>query len=335
MKLIVHPGFPKCGSTTIQNFLYAHAPKLLEEGIALPDQEFRSPSDVGYSLKPMGPALIFHYLAEGSSKFEYEQKLDQYIDSIRSNGAHQTVISAENLMNYGEGYDFALDQLLKRFKEVTFVIYVRKQDDFFLSSWVQWIYHQGIPFDSFVRERLASLYPNYDRLISRLQSRFPQSKIEVVPLVKEALAEGNLISDFMRRIGSRTKTDPESFTHSNRSLNPYICEVFSKLGCLQNEQFSNRLRVLLEKHSDDDFLFERHPEFANHETRRQILDAFEPSNRKLHAQWFPEIDFELAFRLDKPNSNKPATDLNAQLMRQDKLISFFARLNITLLSNME
>ncbi|MBK1879410.1 hypothetical protein [Pelagicoccus mobilis] len=335
MKLVIHPGFPKCGSSAIQTCLYDNWRTLRDEGIALPDKDFKSPYDSTYPDKALGPALLFHYLAEGSDPEEYRRQLDTFIESARSNKAHTVVVSAENLANFGPGYELALNELASRFQEIELVMYIRKQDDFFLSAWTQWIYHQGQSFDSFVEERLNSLYPNYDTNVERVLNSFPTCQAKVIPLVREALKGGSLIDDFLDKIGSKLTIEKQDYAATNRSLNPYLCEALSKVGRLQKEPFSNRLRVLLERYADEEILFRKHPEFASYSTRTRILDAFEPSNRSLHKRWFPEIDFDSVFSVDPSLQTIESEEPNIRRERQAEALQFFADLCVRLFSEVQ
>ncbi len=308
MKLILHPGFPKSGSSAIQQCLYRNWEQLLSEGYVLPDRAMNSPFQDCYRRERPGYPLGFlHAVSNGERVSEFCEKLDILRDSAEERGAKAVIITSENLVNEGEGYDLILKEAAERFSEVEVIAYMRRADDFYLSAWKQWGYHQGISFECFVDTRLGERYPNFWDNCCRLEQLLGVERVTLTTVCSVGLRGNPLVVDFLRKIGSELTVDADSFESLNRGLNPYLCEVLSQLGKLEAQPFSNRIKELLHNLSTNhELLYARCPEYGSQALRQRIMDTFEGENRKLHEKYFPDLDFGELFsvRIDSPTVSR-------------------------------
>ena len=131
LQVILHVGGSKCGSSAIQAHLKQNEVALSKAGVLIPgrDLDFVSPvtgeqiwmfenAAIGGDLKALG-ARVRALLAEAERK-----------------GAKTVIISAENICNHAHLAPM-LATVLKKYRTKV-ALYVRRQDDFLISSWQQW-----------------------------------------------------------------------------------------------------------------------------------------------------------------------------------------------------
>lgn len=100
IKLILHPGHGKCGSSSIQSFLYSNADTLKNMGVYLPDQTFRFFfEDQKASLKSGIPLWYFKELIDENKIASFELRLDKVLEKAKQSNCNTIIISAENLGN--------------------------------------------------------------------------------------------------------------------------------------------------------------------------------------------------------------------------------------------
>lgn len=97
--LILHPGFGKCGSTSIQNFIYRNGSLLKEHGIFIPDSKFQFDFESRRSpAQSTIPLWYFYDFLENRRPIALlEERLDSIITSIQDNYVKALLISSEIL----------------------------------------------------------------------------------------------------------------------------------------------------------------------------------------------------------------------------------------------
>lgn len=100
MKLILHPGHGKCGSSSIQTFLYSKISELNKLGIYLPDPNFRFSFEIEKSsLEKQTPLWYFKRLMDEDNMESFEERLNQVLEKAHKSNCKMILISAENLGN--------------------------------------------------------------------------------------------------------------------------------------------------------------------------------------------------------------------------------------------
>src|SRR3954447_8495158 len=153
IELILHPGHSKCGTTSIQSYLYNNMKLLEEQQTFLPDSRcqfsFESatePSEQNY------PLWYFESFILGETDLSlFERRMEEVLKRAVDTRCKRIVISSENLSNLHQKHTLDLHRVLAaRFPRVQVIYYIRRQDDWILSAWQQWGHKTGKPIDAWV-----------------------------------------------------------------------------------------------------------------------------------------------------------------------------------------
>ena len=211
MKLVLHIGMQKTGSSALQHFFHMNQEELRRRGIVYPRlSEF---SDIHF------PGVSYHncvsaFLGDFPSTFpslgpDGLERLLTYINNSEST----VLLSAEDFSRILDLRELA--NAFARFRP-RIVIYLREQ-----TAWVESMYNQRnkILFernsdllfkkDVLTHQRLFEFLKverytpllQYDKLLQRWSDVFEAENIIVRPFAKEEMIGGNLMTDFMASIG--------------------------------------------------------------------------------------------------------------------------------------
>ncbi len=134
MKLILHVGFPKCGSTSLQNSLFDNSGRLAETGI---------------SYMPRGSEFRNHHalavLSRSPNTYpEFKQQLICLLDSARASGMKAVLVSSEEFVysvesdSLANGFEAVLREAIDATSvEVEIVAIIRDPRKFFRSYMLQ------------------------------------------------------------------------------------------------------------------------------------------------------------------------------------------------------
>lgn len=294
MKLVLHPGHSKCGSTTIQKAIIKNRKLLESHGYVIPDPQMRTPGDEGFNPNGETPRAFFRHAMEQKDLEPLKAKLarikEKYVDSSQS-----VLISAENLVNQlGAASGLNIHRLLRdTFDSHEVIYYIRRQDQFIMSAWQQWGYKKGLSLQAFVEQALRGKNPNYRVIASAFSNLYGKSNVTVVPLLRDSLIEGDLVADFFARLGITSGVQKPADSIDNKSLNPYLCEALSKVNHIFRDIHDETIKLKLEKaFSHDEALYMRADGYMPSSMRRKICDAFFADNsfiterHSLGDRWF-------------------------------------------------
>jgi hypothetical protein len=233
-RIIIHAGFAKCGSSSIQAALFHNFARLQEDGLFLFGKELR----IAQTSADLGVPLWF--LEGAREKGEpLAERLSDEIESVRgANGNRIGILSAENLSRPQMAPLFAgLDQRL----EISLVFYVRPQREWIPSAWKQWDLKRGMSLSDFVSHCIRIRRPPFKLGIETWRSALPAAKLHVRFLIPELLIGGNPAADFFDLVGlSRDRYLIEEEPR-NPSLDYSILHVLSKNPHLFSSIHDNKL----------------------------------------------------------------------------------------------
>ena len=204
-------------------------------------------------------------------------------------------MSAENLSGL---LTRPIHELFSNYFNVRRVLYyIRRQDDFTLSAWQQWGHKTGRGFEEFCNKQLAGGYPNYIENAEMLKSYYGIDILNVAPFSNKSFHKGDLICDFLVRTGLDSIIQPEpAAIVENKSLNPLACDYLAQFPNVYRTMHDNLPKNNLEKYRNaEPWLFESRRGFLNNRKRKNILNRFESDNQKLHAEYFPSLNFDSLF----------------------------------------
>jgi hypothetical protein len=220
-RIIIHAGFAKCGSSSIQAALFHNFAKLQKDGFSIFDKELRiaaAPADLGVPL---------WFLEAAREKAEpLAQKLSDEIASVRGPNRNGVgILSAENLARPDMAPLFAgLDRQL----EVSVIFYVRPQLEWIPSAWKQWGLKKGLSLSNFVSHCIQIRRPPFKLGIETWRNVLPAAKVHVRFLIPELLIGGNPAQDFFHVAGLPLDNYDIGKEPRNPSLDFSILHVLSK-----------------------------------------------------------------------------------------------------------
>lgn len=269
MKIILHIGNYKTGTSALQNFLYKNRQKLMEYGIYYGNTWKVTNNHAGLALGILKEALEEYGLLNCCSDLEeLEENPDVTASKIRfiaeSRGAKTIIISHEgffgDLLQVSSGLDccpgrdnidvvnkFVRKRLKELFPEAEVVCYLRRQDLYIESMYMEYCkvpwrgYEVPVEFNRFMaRQRLCL---DYFREISGWKEAFRENVFFKV-YEKERLLNNDIIYDFLccfagLGIQDINKLDGSNISESNVSLSRDALE--HKLAYKINEPVLNYL----------------------------------------------------------------------------------------------
>lgn len=223
-KLIIHAGFAKAGSTTIQGALRRNMKELCASSIYVFGADLQLCMDGEWQGLP--PWALEAMRDTGGICEKVVEQVKE-CDGV-------AVLSAENLgTDRFPGFFKGMDSEI----EVEFICYFRPYHKVIPSSWQQWGTKTGTPLVDYLENCMNTGEPAYRRSLEAWRQALPRSKISVVPFVGSAMHKGNPASDFFSRIGF--SGDHERHAHSNASYDYSLMDLF----CRETDQLFFERRV--------------------------------------------------------------------------------------------
>ncbi|WP_404982858.1 hypothetical protein [Cobetia marina] len=281
MKLLLHPGHSKCGSTTIQKAIIKNRKLLEAHGYVIPDPQMRTRGDDGFNPNGETPRAFFRHAMEQKDLGPLKEKLAR-LKQKHGDSDSTVLISAENLVNQlGAASGLNIHRLLRdTFDSHEVIYYIRRQDQFIMSAWQQWGYKKGLSLQAFVEQALKTRNPNYRVIASAFSNLYGKTNVTVVPLLRGSLIEGDLVSDFFARLGICDKVQKPADSIDNKSLNPYLCEALSRVNHIFRDIHDESIKHQLEAHaSGHPGLYLRDDDYLSPESRARILEEYAKDNQ--------------------------------------------------------
>ncbi|MCT2541235.1 hypothetical protein [Sedimentimonas flavescens] len=253
MKLVIHVGPPKTGTTALQRALFGARTQLIEKGILYPDPKVRKAYNHGllcslfraYTEAPRGMRKHgeANYIRQGEGLSNEVRK------QVKQRAPKLLILSSEWFARLYEAND---PTKFMSFVEslgadsIDFVLYARRPSDFFLSASQQ-------------RLRAASIfepiYPwNLDKLIAGFEALASKHRVIVRPFDRKAMTGGSIMSDFAALYfpeAAELMTVPQTSRQSNESFSPETMVILQDFRRAffpdQEDVFNERTRKLMRR----------------------------------------------------------------------------------------
>lgn len=294
-ELIVHIGRPKVGSTALQGFLNQNRNALLERGVCYPKTGLYHGASHKFSLVFLPGLPDYPVVKDVNPKALYADLAEE----IRRSGASRAVISSEHFWLVKPTDPAAL---LKRDFDVRILVYLRRQDDVLVSSYVQEVRGgtQSLDrsMDAYLEDPGRLKLLDYDAVLGSWEKAFGRDRIQV--RLYEAIAPGQGIeADFLSALGLNAGGGFK-FGSGRKNTSPSL-DLLRLLeearrfpvGELSHRQLSGILtEVSAALEGDERFEPSR---LISDEQRRRVLDFFADSNARLFSRYdcdgarFPEF----------------------------------------------
>jgi len=235
MNVILHIGWHKTGSTSLQVFLWRNREKLAGTlGTYYPDEGLLTCAHhtVAWTFRkmsssPWGPVPL---IEGGGSTY-----VQRAVESARSRGCTRIIFSSEAFCNADlDTLRRLSDALGPVATSVQVVAYIRRQDLFMESIYNMdvkwWGTRVRADFDEYLARKPTG--PDYAEVLGRWASVFGRGSIVVRPYSRDALEGRDIRSDFCRAVGLDSPDLDMAEPESNRSLGPRTLETMRVLNNL-------------------------------------------------------------------------------------------------------
>jgi hypothetical protein len=286
MKIILHIGTHKTGTTALQDFFARNRRWLLKRGILYPSQYVRTQAH-----HPLPWALGVRH-AERDVSIEAGQIAQAVMREAEAAKVETILLSSEEFRGI---HDRTLGQLRALFPGATFqiVVYLRRQDEALASEYGQHVRMHSIRFSGTIYDFYLKTNPgrryNYLLLLNRWETVFGQNAITVRIYDRRRFPNGDIIADFLQAIGVTAQTSeagPQA--EINRSLPPLALEILRRANKHPlNVQSHHELMRLLENvfaTSADNY------DLISRRNRREIMLMFKDSNAAVAKRWLGQED---------------------------------------------
>ena len=329
MRVILHIGTEKTGTTAIQNFLHEDRKRLIERGFnpgcAIDPIFGRNNFALALAATPSpNPGLLKFRKTEFP---EYRNKVRSILKKTTTETASEKclVFSAEHLSSQLVSREdiLGLKSLFEDGAEFTIVCYIRPQHELLLGAQAESIkagrsnLRFNDPRGSAPDRRYGIIYYDYDRMLSLWEDVFGLEKMVVVPFEKETLVDADIVSDFAARV---LKVEPGPIASgaeqtANQRLSAEALFVLAKLN--ERDGAKTRENLALVSGLDDG----RRSVLIDPHVLREFVASFEESNRNVALRY---LGREALF--DHVSIESEHFDLSDRQRVEDALITFLQRM---------
>jgi hypothetical protein len=224
MRLVIHAGFGKCGSSAIQVALQNRCRELRQQSIFLFGKDLSIYKGEWPSGKP------FWKVAETLRDARNDQTLAPRIVSNMQRSAATApnatfILSSEGLGNPGKAnllrtVDDAID--------TTVVFYLRPQFEWIPSAWKQWSLRKGTPLARHIDRCLATHKPAFRAALDDWSRLLPRAKLQVRILAQAVKENGSPARDFFKILGAGYSPGTADDARVNPSFDFAVLHLLSR-----------------------------------------------------------------------------------------------------------
>ncbi len=285
--IILHIGANKTGSSAIQTFLKTNAAALRKHAIEV------APSDLAAGGKITGEHVWFtqSLLADIQAGARIMEERTEALLAGLPDGT-RLIMSAENLANRTSGH--LLFSNLARKHQIRIVLYIRRQDEYLLSSWQQWNSKISDDFWAWAISVVGQL-GNWRACLEDWETVVPRDQNTVRIFERDRLEGRDIIMDFIGILGLAGRQG--EFNLPAGDVNPGFAECVVDLvkgnELVFNDVHDNGFYNLVRELTGDRFLRNPKESVISLKQREAILQQYRSANSWVRDNYFPEHKGEL------------------------------------------
>jgi hypothetical protein len=281
--IVVHAGANKTGSSAIQNFLSLNHVRLRQDGVLVPDENFSDaetvPGNHVFAFKP-----LLDSPTDGRPRFEAA------MDALAgSTDAGTILVSAENLAANPNG-PLLFENLARRY-DVRLIMYIRRQDDYLLSTWRQWQFKIRKDFWAWVVQEVGTS-GDWKSYLEPWAHALGPEKVRVRVYERQRLVHGDVVDDFYALLGVTTPLDDlqRPPDRVNPSLSDAVTDLVKANPLIFQNVHDNDFQQFVTELTGDRYLATADDSWLTLEQRRAIVKRYERSNEWVRQQYFAAED---------------------------------------------
>lgn len=313
MKLILHIGTEKTGSTSIQESLFGNRELLLSQGYALLSSlgVYTNRDIARYSMRLSRDDGRFSsnerktHLRKAFKKFRIKKAFEKELNALPES-THTVIISSEFLhsrLHYSDELVTLKTLLSHAFSEIHILCYLRPQIDLavsFYSTALKDGYVQN-DIDAFINEYCVAENPyyNYDALLARYEEAFSIQNITPILFDRDRFHQNDLVLDFYNHIDPSLarimRKEGNTFIPSNESVTILGQELINLLNQKAPNRKKPRYRRIISLISEH---LKGKGKMPTRDTAKKVQKRFDALNQSVAERYFPEqktlfeIDYE-------------------------------------------
>ena len=309
----MHIGTEKTGTSSVQNFFAENREFLARKGILYPETPGRKNhtglATAAQDISENSALRKIHGLLDRQSVEEFRRKLIVGLESEYRSRAFKTVImSGEHCSSrllQDEEVQWLRNILSPHFDRIKIVTYLRRQDDYLLSTYSTSLKSGGTARLTLPSQHRVEARYDYWPFLSRWARIFGRDAMICRKFERTTLLDGDIVADFLSAVGIDLDPAFEKPEDVNEALDAEMLEYLR----LFNEQVprfvdkrlnSARANIvpLLSKISTGPLITLPADELA------QFMGMFEESNRKVASEYFGGVRSDPGDPLFEPRSDK-------------------------------
>ncbi|MEQ1742218.1 MAG: tetratricopeptide repeat protein [Candidatus Nitrotoga sp.] len=309
MKVYLHIGWHKTGSTAIQVFMMRNRSAILKEsGILYP---VCGHSTIGHHLVAwsLQEPITSTWAKEIKFSETAEVVFARIFQEAESYGVTTLVLSSEEFSATNQYSIVRLARILKG-HEVKLIVYLRRQDEYVESLYNQCVKDYGArvgeSFEHFLHGQIKANWLDYGSYLDNWVSLFPDLSVDFRVYDRNRFPEKNVVLDFMQAIGLPSSPSYQmGDMEANPSLSTRSVKVLARVNAevsLDRAEHERVVAILLNAETEES---RKQEIFLSPSERLTLLNSFKASNDRMFKRW-----------LDKPNLFQLSKDELEQRKKQ-------------------
>ena len=316
MRIILHIGVYKTGTTAVQNFLTRNRSALAKRGVLYPESFTKFDAH-----HPLPWALGVGHRAKELS-VRPDEVVRAILQEADSAGADTVILSSEEFINLEAAERLPALKRLFAGHAVEILIYLRRQDSLLLSTYGQHVRMYSIRFTGTISDFLLkhsnflNKY-NYWGTLQRWAKVFGSDAMHVKLYDQARFPEGDIVGDFADTLGiGLDGCDGRKVNGINRNLSDLGLEVLRRLNAMPLDEATHQrfIRMLEESplQGQGDY------QLLSRRNRQELMGQFANSNARVAKHWFGRDDGVLFENGEQPDG---ADDLPGYERPNEELVA--------------
>ena len=285
-RLILHIGANKTGSSAIQTFLSLNRAALQAQGIMVPNGQFQLGGNQGNQ--------VFAFQELMSEPEAGRKRLESSVEALKTEApaAEAILFSAENLT--ANPVAPSLFEGLTKNYDTQVIVFIRRQDEYLLSSWQQWYSKVSDDFWAWLISVVGQM-GNWRSYLQNWEAVVPREKINVRIYDRSKLEDGDVIADFYKQL--ELGTPMKQLIYPNRIINPSysdaIMEIVKGNRSVFKDIHDNEFYRFVRKVTGEKYIRNSRESYITFDQRHAILQQYSAANRWVRDHYFPGASGDL------------------------------------------